>query len=106
MVVFPAANANGTLTSIRWLDWAAAPATSMVRTATRAAARFMPAPIVEKLTQEMRVFINDPETRKRYEVGALLAMDASGPTLMKLLNDERTRWTAFVAERLEKQKQK
>ena len=65
----------------------------------------LPAPIVDRLNREMRLFISAPETRRQFEASALLAMDADVPTLMKLMHDERTRWTAFVAERLQKQKQ-
>ena len=65
----------------------------------------LPTPIVDKLSQEMRAFINAPETRRQFEASALLAMDVDVAGLMKLLADERTRWTAFVAERLQKQKQ-
>jgi tripartite-type tricarboxylate transporter receptor subunit TctC len=59
----------------------------------------LPAPIVEKLNQEVRRYINAPETRKQFETSALLSMDASVPTLTNYVAGELKRWTAFVEEK-------
>jgi tripartite-type tricarboxylate transporter receptor subunit TctC len=59
----------------------------------------MPAPIVARLNQETRRFINAPETRAQFERTALLSMDADVPTLTKYVADELKRWTAFVEEK-------
>lgn len=59
----------------------------------------LPAPIVEKLNQEVRQLINAPETRQQFEKTALLSMDADVPALTKYIADEVKRWTRFVEER-------
>jgi tripartite-type tricarboxylate transporter receptor subunit TctC len=59
----------------------------------------MPAPIVARLNQETRRFINAPETRAQFERTALLSMDADVPALTKYVADEVKRWTAFVEEK-------
>jgi tripartite-type tricarboxylate transporter receptor subunit TctC len=59
----------------------------------------LPAPIVEKLNQEIRRLINAPETRQQFEKTALLSMDANVPALTKYIADEVKRWTAFVEEK-------
>jgi len=59
----------------------------------------LPAPIIEKLNQEIRRLINAPETKQQFEKTALLSMDADVPALTKYIADEVKRWTAFVEER-------
>jgi len=59
----------------------------------------LPAPIVQRLNEEMRRFIAAPETKQQFERGALLAMDADAPALTQYIADELKRWTAFVAEK-------
>jgi tripartite-type tricarboxylate transporter receptor subunit TctC len=59
----------------------------------------MPAPIVERLNAELRVFIALPETKKQFEQNALLSMDASSSALTEYVAGELKRWTAFVEEK-------
>ena len=59
----------------------------------------LPAPIVEKLNAELRVFIASPETKKQFEQNALLSMDASPSALTQYVAGELKRWTAFVEEK-------
>jgi tripartite-type tricarboxylate transporter receptor subunit TctC len=59
----------------------------------------LPAPIVDKLNQEVRRLINAPLTRQQFDKTALLSMDASVPELTKYITDEVKRWTAFVEEK-------
>ena len=59
----------------------------------------LPPPIVEKLNQELRRFINAPEIRQQFDKTALLSMDASVPKLTEYIADEVKRWTAFVEEK-------
>ena len=58
-----------------------------------------PAPIVDKLNQEIRRLINSPEIREQFEKTAVLSMDADGPALTKYLAEEVKRWSAFVDEK-------
>lgn len=59
----------------------------------------LPAPIVEKLNQEIRRLINTPEIQQQFEKTAILSMDANVPALTKYIADEVKRWTAFVEEK-------
>ena len=59
----------------------------------------LPAPIVDKLNQEIRRLINSPEIREQFEKTAVLSMDADGPALTKYLAEEVKRWSAFVDEK-------
>jgi tripartite-type tricarboxylate transporter receptor subunit TctC len=59
----------------------------------------LPAPIVARLNQEVRRFVNAPETRQQFEKTALLAMDADVPALTGYIAAELKRWTAFVEEK-------
>jgi tripartite-type tricarboxylate transporter receptor subunit TctC len=59
----------------------------------------LPAPIVEKLNQEVRRFISAPEIRQQFDKTALLSMDVSVPALTKYIAAEVKRWTAFVEEK-------
>ena len=59
----------------------------------------LPAPVVEKLNQEVRRMINAPETKQQFEKTALLSMDANPSALTKYIADEVRRWTTFVEEK-------
>jgi tripartite-type tricarboxylate transporter receptor subunit TctC len=59
----------------------------------------LPAPIVEKLNQEIRRLVKSPEISQQFEKTAVLSMDADVPALTKYLADEVKRWSAFVDEK-------
>ena len=58
----------------------------------------LPPAVVARLNQEVRRFTAAPETRRQFEQGALLSMDADVPTLTRFIADELKRWTGFVEE--------
>ena len=51
----------------------------------------LPAPIVEKLNQEIRRLINTPENRQMFEKTALLSMDATVPALTQYIEADHHR---------------
>jgi tripartite-type tricarboxylate transporter receptor subunit TctC len=61
--------------------------------------RGLPAPIVQKLNEELRRFIASAETKQMFEKSALLSMDADSPALTKYIAGEVKRWTSFVDEK-------
>ncbi|HEY0569041.1 MAG TPA: tripartite tricarboxylate transporter substrate binding protein [Xanthobacteraceae bacterium] len=58
----------------------------------------LPAPIVQKLSQEVRRFINTPDIQKQFERDILLSKDMSADELNTFIADELSRWSSFVAE--------
>ena len=59
----------------------------------------LPAPIVDKLNQEIRRLIAAPETKQMFDKSALLSMDADSAALTKYIAGEVKRWSAFVEEK-------
>jgi tripartite-type tricarboxylate transporter receptor subunit TctC len=64
----------------------------------------LPAPIVEKISVEVRRTLKTPEVRQRFARESLLAMDVSVAEFNKFLADELKRWSAFIEEAGLKQK--
>lgn len=64
-----------------------------------AAPKGLPAPIVQRLNEELRRFIASAETKQMFEKSALLSMDADSPALTRYIAGEVKRWTAFVEEK-------
>ena len=58
----------------------------------------LPAPIVDRLSQEVRRSLKTPEVKQRFERDLFLSMDADVATLNKFISDELKRWTAFLQE--------
>ena len=58
----------------------------------------LPAPIVEKLSQEVRRFIKTPEIQRQFERDILLSKDMTPAELNAFIADELKRWSSFVAE--------
>jgi tripartite-type tricarboxylate transporter receptor subunit TctC len=55
----------------------------------------LPAPMVERLNQEVRRSLREPEIRQRFERDLFLSMDADVPTLNAFIAAELKRWTTF-----------
>src|SRR5882757_369438 len=55
----------------------------------------LPAPMVERLNQEVRRSLQTPEIKQRFERDLFLSMDADVPTLNAFIAGELNRWTAF-----------
>jgi tripartite-type tricarboxylate transporter receptor subunit TctC len=58
----------------------------------------LPAPMVERLNQELRRSLQAPELKQRFERDLFLSMDADVPTLNRFIAGELKRWTAFFQE--------
>ena len=58
----------------------------------------LPAPVVEKLSQEVRRFIKTPEIQRQFERDILLSKDMTPAELNAFISDELKRWSSFVAE--------
>ncbi len=58
----------------------------------------LPAPIVDKLSQEVRRFIKTPEIQRQFERDILLSKDMTPAELNAFIADELKRWSSFVAE--------
>jgi tripartite-type tricarboxylate transporter receptor subunit TctC len=58
----------------------------------------LPAPVVEKLSQEVRRFIKTPEVQRQFERDILLSKDMSPAELNAFIAEELKRWSSFVAE--------
>jgi tripartite-type tricarboxylate transporter receptor subunit TctC len=58
----------------------------------------LPAPMVERLNQEVRRSLQGPEIKQRFERDLLLSMDVDAPTLTAFLAADIKRWTAFFQQ--------
>jgi tripartite-type tricarboxylate transporter receptor subunit TctC len=58
----------------------------------------LPAPMVARLSQEVRRSLQAPELKQRFERDLLLSMDADPATLTAFIAGELKRWTAFFQE--------